>query len=84
MLPQPATAQVAVPTQSTAPRSPQATRQLPPARMTISARAALPRAFPFRNGFADSGRQGLTAIDRGRQQDPFWPVFMLVNGDFPR
>jgi hypothetical protein len=45
---------------------------------------ALARAFPFRNGFADSGRQGLTATDRGRQQDPFWPAFMLVNADFPR
>lgn len=38
----------------------------------------LPGAFPFRNGFADGGRQGEAAADGGRQQDLLVSAFVLV------
>jgi hypothetical protein len=42
------------------------------------------RAFPFRNDFADGGRQGGAAADSGRQQDLSLSTFALVRTRFGR
>jgi hypothetical protein len=44
----------------------------------------LPRAFPFSNGFADGGRQGGAAADRGRQRDLLIAASALVRTHFAR